>query len=95
MANVLLFVITRYAFIRQPQDEAARPRVHVSTLQVTFPDQDARTPQTIHLCELSNATRSDDKDGISETVDLAGDESFKLAQTTPTRKELWAHGLPE
>ncbi|KAG9081709.1 hypothetical protein FRC06_005432 [Ceratobasidium sp. 370] len=75
LANVLLFIATRHSFIQQAA--AVRPRVHVSTYQVTVLE-DSRCAQTTHLHELSSITRPEEQDGISEKVDLEGDGSFKL-----------------
>ncbi|KAG8746169.1 hypothetical protein FRC10_006035 [Ceratobasidium sp. 414] len=61
---------------------AVRPRVHISTQQVTVLE-DAQGVQMVHLHELSNVTRPDDQDGASEKVDLEGDGSFKLKQRMP------------
>ncbi|QRW26832.1 hypothetical protein RhiXN_01427 [Rhizoctonia solani] len=67
LTNVLLFIATRHSFIQKVA--TIRPRVHVTTHQVTIME-DARGAQTIHLHDLSTATRVDDldvdeKDGTS------------------------------
>ncbi|KAG9095854.1 hypothetical protein FS749_009655 [Ceratobasidium sp. UAMH 11750] len=79
LTNVLLFIATRHSFIQQV---VVRPRVHVTTQQVTVLE-DSRGAQTIHLHELSTATRPEEHDGISEKADLERDGSFKLKQRTP------------
>jgi hypothetical protein len=77
---VLLFIATRHSFIQQVA--SIRPRVHVTTQQVTVLE-DARGAQTIHLHDLSTITRPEDQDAISEKMDLERGGSFKLKQRTP------------
>ncbi|KAG9101882.1 hypothetical protein FRC06_002526 [Ceratobasidium sp. 370] len=76
LANVLLFIATRHSFIRQAA--TVRPRVHVTTQQITVLE-DSRGAQKIHLHEFL-ATRPEEQDGASEKVDLERDGSFKLKQ---------------
>ncbi|KAG8746166.1 hypothetical protein FRC10_006032 [Ceratobasidium sp. 414] len=84
LANVLLFIVTRHSFIQQAA--AVRPRVHVSTQQVTIME-DARGTQTIHLHELSSVTRPEEQDGSSEKIDLEEHGSFKLKGRMPDAEE--------
>ncbi|KAG9078654.1 hypothetical protein FRC06_008257, partial [Ceratobasidium sp. 370] len=79
LTNVLLFIVTRHSFIQQV---AIRPRVHVTTQQVTVLE-DSRGVQTIQLHELPAAIPSDEQGGTSEKADLERDGSFKLKQQMP------------
>ncbi|CAE6465946.1 unnamed protein product [Rhizoctonia solani] len=57
LTNVILFIATRHSFIQKVA--TVRPRVHVTTHQVTVLE-DARGAQTIHLHDLSINTRADE-----------------------------------
>ncbi|KAG9092335.1 hypothetical protein FRC06_000141 [Ceratobasidium sp. 370] len=79
LTNVLLFIATRHSFIQQV---AVRPRVHVSTQQVTVLE-DAQGVQMIHLHDLLDVARPEDLDGISEKADFEGDGSVRFKRRTP------------
>ncbi|KAG8746171.1 hypothetical protein FRC10_006037, partial [Ceratobasidium sp. 414] len=68
------------------QATGVRPRVHVSTQQVTVLE-DAQGAQTVHLHELTNTTQPEDQDEASEKVDLEEGGSFRLKQRTPDAEE--------
>ncbi|KAG8684469.1 hypothetical protein FRC08_013672 [Ceratobasidium sp. 394] len=80
LTNVLLFIATRHSFIQQVA--AARPRIHISTHQVTV-SVDAQGVQMVHLHEGSNISRPEEQDGVSEKVDSERDGSFILKQRVP------------
>ncbi|KAB5595190.1 Eukaryotic translation initiation factor 2A [Ceratobasidium theobromae] len=83
LTNVLLFIATRHSFIQKVA--TIRPRVHVTTHQVTVLE-DARGAQTIHLHDLSSNTRPEDLDGISEkdAMDVEGEDlSIKSKHRSP------------